>query len=207
MNTNSPLFDRIRVKPDRDRRLRAELPGCQWPGCRAAATHRAPKGRLRASEYWRFCLDHVREYNNSYNFFAGMSDDAIAKYQKDDITGHRPTWKMGSLGGRRSGASRVDFRASGWAAEDPFDLFGAGAGRGNGHARAAPEGRKILNAQRRALDVLGLEADAKRADIKSRFKVLVKRHHPDANGGDRGSEDRLREIIAAYNYLKSAGFC
>ncbi len=53
----------------------------------------------------------------------------------------------------------------------------------------APEGRKILNAQRRALDVLGLEADAKRADIKARFKMLVKRHHPDANGGDRGSED------------------
>ena len=48
---------------------------------------------------------------------------------------------------------------------------------------------------------------AKRADIKSRFKVLVKRHHPDANGGDRGSEERLREVIHAYNYLKSAGFC
>ena len=72
---------------------------------------------------------------------------------------------------------------------------------------AAPEARKILNAQRRALDALGLEADAKRADIKTRFKVLVKRHHPDANGGDRGSEDRLRDIIQAYNYLKSAGLC
>ena len=55
--------------------------------------------------------------------------------------------------------------------------------------------------------MLGLEADAKRADIKARFKMLVKRHHPDANGGDRGSEDTLREIIQAYNYLKSAGFC
>ena len=76
-----------------------------------------------------------------------------------------------------------------------------------GHARPASEGRKILNAQRRAFDVLGLEANAKRTDIKARFKILVKRHHPDANGGDRGSEDTLREIIQAYNYLKSAGFC
>ncbi len=204
MTTNSPLFDRIRVKPDRDRRLRAELPGCQWPGCGEPATHRAPKGRLRASEYWRFCLEHVREYNNSYNFFAGMSDDAIAKYQKEDVTGHRPTWKMGSLGGQRSRAGRAGFRGTGWAAEDPFDLFG------DGHAsRAKPvsEGRRILNAQRRALDTLGLEADASRTDIKKRFKMLVKRHHPDANGGDRGSEDRLRDIIAAYNYLKAAGFC
>ena len=106
MSTNSPLFDRIRVKPDQDRRCKADLPGCQWPRCKAPATHRAPKGRLRASEYWQFCLEHVREYNNSYNFFAGMSDDAIAKYQKDAITGHRPTWKMGSLGGKRA-AKRV----------------------------------------------------------------------------------------------------
>ncbi len=214
MGTNSPLFDRIRVKPDEDRRLRAELPGCQWPGCDAPATHRAPKGRLRASEYWRFCLEHVREYNNSYNFFAGMSEDAIAKYQKEAITGHRPTWKMGSIGGiggiggrRAARRGAGDFRASGWAADDPFVLFGETGARWSGHARRAPEGRTILNAQRRALGVLGLESDAKRSDIKTKFKVLVKRHHPDANGGDRGSEERLREIIQAYNYLKSAGFC
>jgi DnaJ domain len=212
MRTNSPLFDRIRVKPDQDRRLKAELPGCQWPSCGAPATHRAPKGRLRASEYWQFCLEHVREYNNSYNFFAGMSEDAIAKYQKEDITGHRPTWKMGSiggLGGRRGKARRKanPFREAGWAAEDPFGLFEGIAAGGSAHGRPAAESRRILNAQRRALDALGLEADAERADIKARFKVLVKRHHPDANGGDRGSEERLREIIQAYNYLKSAGFC
>jgi len=208
MSANSPLFDRIRVKPDQDRRSKSELPSCQWPRCEAPATHRAPKGRLRASEYWRFCLEHVREYNNSYNFFAGMSDDAIAKYQKEDITGHRPTWKMGSIGGIRRGKSRrasAEFR--GWAAEDPFGLFEGMVGMRDGKAQPKGESRKVFNAQRRALDVLGLEGDAKRADIKARFKVLVKRHHPDANGGDRGSEDRLREIIQAYNYLKSAGFC
>ncbi len=211
MKTNSPLFDRIRVKPEQDRRVKTDLPACQWPDCAAPATHRAPKGRLRASEYWRFCLEHVREYNNSYNFFAGMSEDAIAKYQKEDITGHRPTWKMGSVGGvggrrrkgRRAAAGPGD---AGWA-DDPFDLFGGLSGSGRSQSRPAAEGRKILNAQRRALDVLGLEGDAKRADIKARFKVLVKRHHPDANGGDRGSEEQLREIIQAYNYLKSAGFC
>ena len=63
----------------------------------------------------------------------------------------------------------------------------------------------IRNAERKAFDVLGLEADATAQDVKTRFKVLVKRHHPDANGGDRSSEDKLREIIQAYNYLKSIG--
>jgi hypothetical protein len=137
-----------------------------------------------------------------------MSDDALAQNQKESITGHRPTWKLGSLGGSRATRrGRARFRDSGLAADDPFTLFGEAGARRAGHARLAPEGRKILNAQRRALDALGLEADAKRADIKARFKVLVKRHHPDANGGDRGSEERLREIIQAYNYLKSGGFC
>jgi len=208
MKPNSPLFDRIRVKPDKDRSLRAELPPCQWPRCEAPATHRAPKGRLQANEYWRFCLEHVREYNNSYNFFAGMTDDAVALYQKEAVTGHRPTWKMGSIGGKRAAPrrGRGGFRAAEWEAADPFSMLGETGGR-PGHARPASEGRKILNAQRRAFDTLGLEADAKRADIKARFKMLVKRHHPDANGGDRGSEDTLREIIQAYNYLKSAGFC
>jgi len=90
MKSDSPLFDRIRVKPDKDRRLRAQCPACEWPNCKAPATHRAPKGRLREREYWRFCLEHVREYNHAYNFFAGMSTEDIARYQKEAVIGHRP---------------------------------------------------------------------------------------------------------------------
>ena len=90
MKFDSPLFDRIRVKPDEDRRLRNSMPACEWPGCAHAATHRAPKGRNHEREYWRFCLDHVREYNHSYNYFSGMSEDAVMKYQKDAIIRYRP---------------------------------------------------------------------------------------------------------------------
>jgi hypothetical protein len=209
MKTDSPLFDSIRVKPDKDRRLRGELPPCEWPSCNAAATHRAPKGRLRENEHWRFCLGHVRQYNHSYNFFAGMSDEAIAKYQKDAVTGHRPTWKMGMNGGRPSGRSH-SARLHPDLADDPFGIFrevgGAAAGAVGGEHLRRRETRIIRNAERKALEVLGLEADANTHDIKVRFKVLVKRHHPDANGGDRSSEDRLRAIIEAYNYLKSVGF-
>lgn len=209
MKFDSPLFDRIRVKPDQDRRPRTELPGCDWPGCINAATHRAPKGRTKEREYWCFCLDHVREYNHSYNYFAGMSDDAVARYQKDAITGHRPTWKMGMLGGQRARKPRSArfFDAFG-ETQDPFDMFGElGAGAQRGQSRQDAERRAVRNAERKALHVLGLETDAKRPEIKARFKQLVKRHHPDANGGDRASEDKLREIIEAYNYLKSAGYC
>src|ERR1700749_752580 len=122
MKFDSPLFDRIRVKPDQDRRLRAELPACDWPGCEHGATHRAPKGRGREREYWRFCLAHVREYNHSYNFFAGMTDDAVARYQKDAMTGHLPTWKIGMVGGkgRKNGSVRFRGRAAfAEGADDP----------------------------------------------------------------------------------------
>jgi hypothetical protein len=208
MKISSPLFDRIRVKPGEDRRVRPGRPGCDWPGCGECATHRAPKGRLREGEYWRFCLEHVREYNQSYNFFAGMSEDAVAQYQKEAVTGHRPTWKMG-VNGRNPNGGTAGFGPDRRGAADPFGVFrdlGMGPWRPDGE-RPAAERRMVRNAERKALDALGLETDASATDIKAKFKVLVKRHHPDANGGDRSCEDRLREIIQAYNYLKSVGYC
>ena len=164
---------------------------------------------MREGEYWRFCLAHVREYNHSYNYFAGMSDDAVADFQKDAITGHRPTWKMGVNGRAQTDAAAEGGPALG-GARDPFGVFrefGGRAGTRPEPERPEREGRMVRNAERKALDTLGLEISASRVDIKAKFKTLVKRHHPDANGGDRSSEDQLREIIQAYNYLKSAGFC
>jgi curved DNA-binding protein CbpA len=208
MKNDSPLFDGIRVKPDKDRRLRSQCPACEWPKCKAPGTHRAPKGRLREKEYWQFCLAHVREYNHSYNFFDGMSLDDVAKFQKDALIGHRPTWKMGMNGGRpttRSHSAR--FHPEFVSANDPFGVFrefGGPAGARPDSERT--EVRTVRNAERKALDSLGLEVNASAEDVKTRFKALVKRHHPDANGGDRSTEDKLREIIQAYMYLKSVGF-
>ena len=198
MKFDSPLFDRIRVKPSKDRRVKTEGPGCQWHACKEKATHRAPKGRGGDKDYWHFCLAHVRQYNQSYNFFAGMNDAAVMAYQKDALTGHRPTWKMGT--GKRG--ARPDPRAIG-GNNDPFDLFGEGM-RAEQQARA--EAHPVRNAERKALDALGLDIGATPVQVKIRFKELVKRFHPDANGGDRTTEERLIEVIKSYNYLKSVGF-
>jgi len=205
---SSKFFDSIRIKPkkaaSRQPRVREEAVGCQWPDCTNKGSHRAPKGRENAREYWQFCLNHVREYNQSYNFFSGMNADAVARYQKDALTGHRPTWKMGANTSKRgTGSAEGDLGG----AADPFSVFAEINGRGNWRpgpeAPPKAETRKIFNAERKALQVMGLGPDATLEDVKAKYKALVKQHHPDTNGGDRSTEDRLIEIIKAYNYLKT----
>ena len=141
---------------------------CEWAGCQNKGPHRAPKGRENSKEYFHFCLNHVREYNQSYNFFQGMNADAVARYQKDALTGHRPTWKMGantSAKGKTGAAEEFD------GAADPFHMFSELNGRGSWRpgpgagAQAKAETRKVMNAERKALQVMGLGS---RRDARNR---------------------------------------
>ncbi len=197
MNLNSSLFDRIRVKPDTKPARAPEQQRCEFPGCQAFGEFRAPQGRDREGQFFCFCLEHVREYNASYNYFNGMTAEDVAVYQRDALTGHRPTWSMGRNGSSKG--FREDGDASGTS--DPLGMFRA---RSQGTRRPQePPRPRVGVAARRALDQLGLDETAGAPTVKARYKDLVKRLHPDANGGDRSNEDRLREIIRAYNYLKS----
>ena len=207
---SSKFFDSIRIKPTKasarqGTRPREESAMCEWPDCKNRGPHRAPKGRNQDKDYWHFCLDHVREYNQSYNFFQGMNAEAVARYQKDALTGHRPTWKMGANTSAKRGKGNAEADLEG--AFDPFSMFNELNGRGRGRpgpgAEPKTETRKVFNAERKALQVMGLGPDATLEIVKAKYKLLVKQHHPDANGGDRSTEDRLIEIIKAYNYLKT----
>jgi len=202
MNLNSKYFDRIRIHHPEEAATPTEGP-CEWQGCTHVGGFRAPKGRLREGEYHNFCLDHVREYNKSYNYFAGMKDDDISAYQRSAATGHRPTWSMGVNGAHADGPGPHVT----WTERivDPFNLFGAGFRAER--PTPEPERRPLKNLERKSFAALNLDGHEAAQEIKARYKELVKRLHPDANGGDRGSEDRLRQIIQAYHYLKSAGFC
>ncbi|HEY8566683.1 MAG TPA: DnaJ domain-containing protein [Beijerinckiaceae bacterium] len=207
MEHNSPLFDRIRIKPSCDEPRAAAEPACERPGCAAAGLYRAPKGRGKEGQYWRFCLDHVRVYNATYNYFAGMSDDAVAAFQKDAVIGHRPTWAMGVNAAAQPERPAGEPPARDWAYVDPLGILN---GQGFTQARtkpAEPPKPRRSAPVRRALDVLGLDEGADAATIKSTYKTLVKRFHPDAHGGDRSFEERLRDIIKAHDVLKAAGLC
>lgn len=206
MKIESKYFDSIRIKRGQDEPVASAAPSCQWKGCAQSGTHRAPKGRGRDGEYFLFCLDHVRQFNATYNYFEGMSNAEVEDFQKSAMTGHRPTWKLGenaAAAGREipDGLRDGYVRAGHANASDPHDILGDGGDSNPAQARR----RSLRTLERRALDTLHLPETASKTDIKGRFKELVKRHHPDSNGGDRGSEDKLREIIQAYNYLKQAG--
>lgn len=202
MNLNSSIFDRIRVKTQPQQAARENTIACDHPDCNAPGEHRAPKGRNREGQYFCFCLAHVREYNQSYNYFNGMTDDDVARYQKDAIIGHRPTWTMGA---RRAAGG-------GPAAEGDPEFFADPLGVMRGRAEAArrrgaqpePQGVRIGVAAAKALETLDLDETASPETIRARYKELVKRLHPDANGGDRSREEKLREIIQAYKHLRTA---
>lgn len=200
MKLNSKYFDSIRVKPAVEPDPGPDVPPCQWKGCAGAGLHRAPKGRGHDGEYYWFCMDHVRQYNASYNYFEGMSDAEVVDFQKDALTGHRPTWKVGVNSAAGASERHQGFRKGEFS--DPHAFF-AWRARKSPEAREAP--RRLQPLQAKSFDALNLEHTATAAEVKARFKELVKRHHPDANGGDRRFEDKLREIIQAYNYLKQAG--
>jgi hypothetical protein len=193
MNLNSRLFDRIRIKPA------PQEPGpavarCDHPGCEERGLYRAPMGRDREGQYFRFCIDHVREYNASYDYFRGMDVEELLKYQKDETVGHRPTWSMGARRGAQPPRARVD--------ESMFAEARVYRPRGARSAGVNVEPRYNSLALK-ALAAMQLTGSATVQTIKARYKELVKRHHPDANGGDRSSEEKLREIIQAYNYLRA----
>ncbi|MGH6736792.1 MAG: J domain-containing protein [Methyloceanibacter sp.] len=207
MKLDSKFFDRLRVKPDENRLLRDACPKCEWQGCLEPGLYPAPKGRGLEGQYYRYCLDHVRAYNKGYNYFSGLPDEEVVKHQKSDATGHRPTWFVGVNSWARNRVARNRGRRGGYAhrfaTHDPFGLFGDGAPGGD--TPGAPARRPLKRLERKSLRQLNLDDNATQADIKARFKELVKRLHPDHNKGDRGSEDKLREVIQAYNYLRQAG--
>lgn len=175
---------------------------CDRPDCGEPGYYRAPKGRDRLDEYYWFCLDHVREYNRAWNYYAGMSVDEVEADTRRDTTWQRPTWPLGTRGGGRPHQARGTT-----SIHDGFGYFtsddeGEARQRRNGHARAA--GFHPSSPEARAMEIMELDAPLTLTGLKARYKELVKLHHPDANGGDKLAEERLKDINEANSTLKKA---
>lgn len=176
-------------------------PKCQWDGCEKSGTHRAPVGRDAEGLYLLFCLEHVKEYNKGYNYATDLSNPDTARYQREATTGDRQTW--GTVVNQPSETPMPSTARSGSA--KALNARKTAAQRlANGTESPV---RKLKALEARAFDTLGLLPNATPQEIKSRYKQRLKMHHPDANEGNRTSEDALRASIEAHRILKLNGFC
>jgi hypothetical protein len=167
---------------------------CDMPGCECVGEYRAPKSRHRLTDYFWFCLDHVRAYNASWDYYAGMSSTEIEAHLRADTIWHRPTWPLGGRPSRPRDPRTYRFR-------DHFGLFDdLFEGRG---ARPEGTGSRTPQPQAKALALFDLTPPVSFEDVRTRYKVLVKQHHPDANGGDKAAEERLKLINEAYVILRT----
>jgi DnaJ-domain-containing protein 1 len=190
-----PRFGKdIRIKPEGVARP-VSMRRCARPDCPSEGTHRVPKSRQQLNEHLWFCLEHARAHNESWDYFAGMNESEIESFRAEALTGHRPTWPLG----KRSARARPDLHA--YHFSDGFAVFDDVSEQ---ERPRAPE-RHLTRPQLQAFDVLNLEPSTSLHQIKARYKELVKRFHPDANGGDRGAEERLKQVIKAYGVLRAAG--
>ena len=168
---------------------------CAIPGCTRPGNCRVPKSRENLNEHHFVCAAHARAFNESWDYFKGMGDGDIARFREEAMFGHRPTWPMGKRAAKaRTGQGPTQFH-------DRHAVFDEDDESGQPRR---PE-RHLTRLQAIAMDTLQLAHNATLIEIKARYKELVKRFHPDANGGDRGAEERLKQVIKAYSVLRASG--
>lgn len=173
---------------------RCDRPGCAEPGEFRAPGPRGP-GFDGPGDYRWFCLDHVREFNAGYDWFEGMSTEEILRAQSPIHGWDRETRAFSPTAGIDSAPRWADFK-------DPLDAISKRA-----RARRPAErtdGRAVTPEERRALETMGLSLDSDRRALRVRYSELVHKYHPDRNGGDRSFEQRLQDVVQAYQLLRKA---
>lgn len=180
-------------------RVKTSRRPCEWPACAEPGEFRAPGERRPGSdgpgEYRWFCLDHIREFNAGYDWFEGMSPEEIFRAQSPIHGWERETRAFSPTAGIDQAPRWADFA-------DPLEAISARARMRQPAQRA--DGKPVTVEERRALDVLGLSLNASRHDLRSRYSQLVRKYHPDRNGGDRSYEARLQAAVEAYHLLRKA---
>ena len=175
---------------------------CDWPSCRLEGMHRAPISQNRIREYSWFCLEHVRIYNSSWNYYEGMSIQEFNELVRSDTTWNRPTWPIGDhqvdvsskYEDNPSGPEYI--RKNNENYNDPFGFFTKDTNY-RGPTEQVMENSLSIE-EKKALTLLGLDVPVEISELKARYKLLVKECHPDRTGGNKKLEERFKQINEAY---------
>ena len=206
MAERSPFDFDIRASADKKRRTRGRrgMSGavetstrrCDHPGCDKPGPYRAPKSPDLLDDYFWFCREHVREYNLKWNFFAGQSDEEMFETMEQARVWGRATQPFGKGEEGRAWA-RLGI-------EDPMEILGDKATRNPGRASPGASTRRLPPTERRALEILDARDSWTRTEIRRQYKSLVKDLHPDMNQGNRADEERLQEVVWAWEQLRES---
>ena len=178
-------------------------PRCQWDGCENTGTNRAPVGSAADGLYLSFCPQHSKAYAKGYSYYPSQSDPVIARYQLDAAAG-----KIATRGVRSTQEQLETPLPSSIPSGSAKSLKARGkASQPNAPTTSSLLRIKLKPLEAKAFETLGIQQIASPEDIRRRYKERLKLDHPDANNGDRQSEDRLRATIEAYKILKLNGFC
>lgn len=173
---------------------------CEMDGCDEQAACSLPKSPRSPRERMWFCLTHARDHNKNWNYFDGMTEQEAAAARLQNIYGDRPTWSMG-----KNDRARAAANARGPAdMEDAYGLFKQQAKTQAESRGLYRDGRKLTKLQVKAFETLALPHIAPAGEIRRRYAELVRRFHPDSNGGDRSAEEQLSEVVKAHQILKKA---
>ena len=162
---------------------------CEWVGCNEGGQHKAPSEKDNSKNFKWLCEHHIKLFNKNWNYFDGMNQNEIESFLKADITWHRPTQKFSSLDNH--------FNIL-WnnALSDKFNFFD------QEKIVNSFNGKKLNEKDRDAFKIMGLELNADWTIVQKKFKILVKKLHPDRNAGNKQFEDELKKITLAYSHLK-----
>lgn len=174
--------------------------GCDMPGCEHLGDYRAPKSRYDLRDYYWFCLDHVREYNNNWDFFKGMTPGEIEQHMRKTIIGDRPTWRA-TQAGYNEERMKKDIYEHFMRGDTAFGDFDASGETDKEKAEAHINVGALPHPTIEALDVFGLKPPVTWDEVKARYKSLAKKYHPDTNKAT-GAEEELKKINLAYTILK-----
>ena len=164
---------------------------CDYKNCKKIGQYKAPIEKDNSKKFRWLCLDHIKEFNQRWDYFKGMSNQEVCEFLKSDMTWHKPT---------QSFSSPDNFFNILWK----NTLSEENGVLGNGYGKKIKAKINFSNKDREAFKIIELEVGTKWDKIQNQFKKLVKKYHPDMNAGNKKFEEKLKIVTLAYTQLKLA---
>ena len=166
---------------------------CDKADCDEKGEFKAPKSRILLNEYYFFCLEHIKEYNKSWDFYKGLSVNQIENSMREDIIWNRPSWPL------KGNPYKVIEQINNFFSEDIND-FNTNE-KNNEYFKNKLFDENLTPEENKALSTLNLELPVSLEKIKKKYKKLVKIFHPDVNDNNKKAEEKFKEINKSYKLL------